>query len=271
MKKFACVLAVLLFFSCAEKEADVLVRVDGSTLTKAEFEKYIPETEYQRLSVEQIREFCQNWAEQEVVYLEAKKQGIDKEDSIRALLEDYEKQLLTMGLVHREFGATSVTETEVREYFENHKDEFLYAVRLGQIVLPSYEAATTTLEEIKAGADFVKLARERSLTRYENPDDPRVITDYLPRGMIADYAIEEKIYAMEPGEVSDVIPYLQGTYLIVKLIDKRKMKSTADFEEYKTGIHNYLLSKKYQDFLDVYVDSLKKEYKIKIDLSPLSL
>lgn len=271
MKKFACVLVVLLFLSCVGKEADVLVRVDGSTLTKTEFEKYIPEAEYQRLSVEQIREFCQNWAEQEIVYLEAKKQGIDKEDSIRTVLEDYEKQLLTMDLVHREFGGTSVTETEVREYFEKHKDEFLYAVRLGQIVLPSYEAAKTTLEEIKAGADFVKLAKERSLTRYEDPDDPRVITDYLPRGMIADFAIEETIYAMERGDISDVIPYLQGTFLIVKLIDKKKMKATADFEQHKTGIHNYLLSKKYQDFLEVYVDSLKNEYEIKIDLAPLSL
>jgi len=37
-------LVVLLFFACPEKDADVLVRVDGSTLTKAEFEKYIPET-----------------------------------------------------------------------------------------------------------------------------------------------------------------------------------------------------------------------------------
>jgi peptidyl-prolyl cis-trans isomerase C len=271
VKKLAFVLVVLLFLACPEREADVLVRVDGSTLTKAEFENYIPEAEAQRLSVEQIREFCQNWAEQEIVYLEAKKQGIDEEDSIRAVLEDYEKQLLTMGLVRREFGSTSVSETEVREYFEEHKDEFLYAVRLGQIVLPSYEAAQTTLGEIRAGADFIQLAKERSLTRYEDPDDPRVITDYLPRGMIADYAIEEAIYAMERGEISDVIPYLQGTYLIVKLIDKKKMKATADFEEHKTGIQNYLLSKKYQDFLEAYVDSLKDEYEIKIDLSPLSL
>jgi peptidyl-prolyl cis-trans isomerase C len=240
-------------------------------LTKAEFEKYIPEAEYEKLPVEQIREFCQNWAEQEIVYLEAKKQGIDKEDSIQAVLDDYKKQLLTMGLVRREFGGTSVSESEVREYFETHKDEFLYAVRLGQIVLPSYEAAQTTLEEIRAGADFIKLAKERSLTRYEDPNDPRVITDYLPRGMIADFGIEEQIYAMKPGEVSDVIPYLQGTYLIVKLIDKKKMKATADFEQYKTGIHNYLLSKKYQDFLKVYVDSLKNIYKIQIDLSPLNL
>ena len=89
--------------------------------------------------------------------------------------------------------------------------------------------------------------------------------------MIADYAIEETIYAMDRGEVSDVIPYLQGAYLIVKLIDRRKMKASADFEQHRSGIHNYLLSKKYQDFLKMYVDSLKNEYEIKIDLSPLNL
>ncbi len=271
MKKLTYILIALLFLSCAEQDKDVLVRVNGSTLTKTEFERYIPEAEYQKLSVERINEFCENWAEQELVYLEAKKRGIDQEDSIRAVLEEYEKNLLAMDLVRREFGGTTVTETEVREYFENHKDEFLYAVKLGQIVLPSYEAAVATLEEIKAGADFIKLAQERSLTRYENPDDPKVITEYLPRGMIADFGIEETIYSMKRGDVSDVIPYLQGTFLIVKLIDKRKIKASADYEQHRSSIHNYLLSKRYQDFLERYVDSLKTEYKITIDLSPLSL
>jgi peptidyl-prolyl cis-trans isomerase C len=271
VKKFTFILIALMFVSCAEQEKDVLVRVNGSTLTKAEFDRYIPEAEYRKLSVEKITEFCENWAEQEIVYLEAKKRGIHQEDSIRAVLEEYEKNLLAMDLVRREFGGTAVTETEVREYFEKHKEEFLYAVKLGQIVLPSYEAALTTLQEIQAGADFVKLAQERSLTRYEDPDNPKVVTDYLPRGMIADFGIEEAIYGMKRGEISDVIPYLQGTFLIVKLIDKRKIKASADYEQHKSSIHNYLLSKKYQDFLEAYVDSLKDQYKVTVDLSPLSL
>jgi parvulin-like peptidyl-prolyl isomerase len=95
------------------------------------------------------------------------------------------------------------------------------------------------------------------------------MTDYLQRGTIGDFATEEIIFNMKPGEVSDVIPYVQRTWLIVKMIDKKKVKSTVSYDDYRDAIYNHLLSKKYQDFLIQYVDSLKMHYTITIDLSPL--
>jgi len=269
VKKLIFPIMIGLFFFCAQQAEDVLVRVDGSVLTKADFEKYITEADYSKVPEEQIRQFCEKWADQEILYLEAKKQGIDKEDSIRLVLKEYEKNLLAMDLVRREFSGTTVDENEIKAYFNEHEKEFLYAVKLGQIVLPDIETARMTLQEIKAGADFFKLAKERSLTRFENPEDPKVVTDYLPRGTLGDFGIEETIFNMKRGEISDVIPYVQGTYLLVKMIDKKKMKSKADYDAYKGAIYNYLLAKKYQDFLSHYVDSLKTQYKVTIDLSVL--
>jgi parvulin-like peptidyl-prolyl isomerase len=269
VKKIILLILPLLILSCQEPK-DAIVKVDGSTLTKEQFEKYIPETEYKKLTANKLEEFCNNWADQEVLYLEATKQGLDQEDSIRLVLDEYKKNLLAMDLVRREFGATTVSELEVRDYFDKHKTEFLYAVKLAQIVLPSREAAQQTLDEIKAGANFLKLARERSLTRMEDPDDPKVVTDFLYRGTVSDYATEEIIFNLKIGEVSEVIPYIQGTYLIVKLVDKRKVYAKADYDKYSSSIFNYLMQKKYQDFLGSYIDSLKSQYKIEIDISPLT-
>jgi len=268
MKK-AILLAFMLLSIFCQQEKGVIVRVNGSVLTLEQFENYIPATEYSQLPDEQLNEFCNNWADQEVLYLEAKKQGMDQIDSIKLVLDEYRKNLLAMELVRRSFSGTTVTDTEIRTYFEQHKDEFLYAVKLAQIVLPNQESAVTTLQEIKAGADFYKLAKERSLTRYENPDDPKVVTDYLYRGTIGDFGIEEVIFAMKPGDVSNVIPYVQGTFLIVKMVDKRKTFAQADYNKYSSAIYNYLMSKKYQNFLTAYVDSLGNQYKIEIDLSVL--
>jgi peptidyl-prolyl cis-trans isomerase C len=261
---------LLLFVSCAEQEKDVIVTVDGSKLTKARFEQYVPDLDYGQIGEDRIRAFLDDWVQQEILYLQAKKQGIREEDSVSFVLEQYTKNFLAMELVRREFGTTSVTEKEIRTYFDQHEEEFLYAVKLGQIVLPTRELAVRTSEEIKSGADFFKLARERSLTRYQDPENPRIITDYLPRGVIADFAIEEIIFEMKPGEISEAIPYVQGTYLIVKLIDKRKIKARAELtDEIKGQIYNYLLAAKYQEFLVTYVDSLKASYKITTDLTPL--
>ena len=45
MKKVICFLILLLLFNCAEQEKDVIVTVNGSKLTKQEFEQYLPDVE----------------------------------------------------------------------------------------------------------------------------------------------------------------------------------------------------------------------------------
>jgi len=270
VKNILLLIVVFALITCTQEPKDAIVKVDGSSLTKTELELYITEENYKALSDEQLNEFCENWADQEVLFLEAKKQELHKVDSIRIVLEEYEKNLLAMELVRQEFGDATVTELEIREYFEAHKDEFLYAVKVAQIVLPSMESAQMTLQEIKAGADFYRLAKERSLTRLENPDNPLVVTELLQRGMIGDFAIEEKVFSMDQGELSDIIPYVQGTFLIVKIVEKRKIKAKAELTRDLQGqIYNHLITKKYQNFLTQYVDSLKAQYTVTIDLSPL--
>jgi peptidyl-prolyl cis-trans isomerase C len=265
----ACLTLCAVFTACTKKSTDALVRINGSILTLDEFKKYVPESELSKLSDDNIKAFLDNWTEQEILYLEAMKKGIDKEDSVRLVITQYRKNLLAMEVVRREFGGSAVSELDVRNYFDQHNDEFLYAVKLGQIVLQNYELAARTLAEIKSGADFFKIAKERSLTRLENPSDPKVVTDYIPRGSLGDFAIEEQIFRMQPGELSGIIPYVQGTFLIVKMVDKKKMFSKVDINTYSSQIYNYLMSQKYQEFLRSYVDSLRTKYKITVDLAPL--
>ncbi len=268
----SAVIFVMIFVSgsCAKKEKNVLVRVDGSSLTVEEFQKYIPESEYKNLPDETITEILNNWANQEILYLEAKKKGIDKEDSVRLLIEQYTKNLMAMALIRRSFGSTTVSELEITNYFAAHNEEFMYAVKLAQIVLPSYEAAMVVYNEIKAGADFMKLAQERSLTRTENPENPRIVTEYLPRGRIGDFATEEIIFNLKINEVSEPISYIQGTYLIVKMIDKKKIVSKVEMtDELKGQIYNYLMTRKYQEFFNKFLDSLKSSYKVTTDLELL--
>lgn len=270
MKYGIAILIIITLVSCTQEPKDVIVKVNGSTLTKNEFQMYVTEENYRQLPEERIREFCETWADQEVLYLEAKRREIHKEDSISMVLNEYEKNLLAMELVRRGFGDATVPEEEIRQYFEKHKEEFLYAVKVAQIVLPSYESAQMTLDEIKAGADFYRLAKERSLTRLENPENPMVVTELLQRGMIGDFAIEEKVFSMGQGELSEVIPYVQGTFLVVKIVEKKKIKSNVELTKDLYGqIHNYLITRRYQNFLTQYVDSLKAQYTVTIDLAPL--
>ena len=82
MKYFMPLIILLLFVSCGEKEKDVIVTVDGSKLTKVEFEQYVPELDYRQIGEDRIKAFLDDWVQQEILYLQAKKMGIQDEDSV---------------------------------------------------------------------------------------------------------------------------------------------------------------------------------------------
>ena len=53
MKKVILLAIPILILSCKEPQ-DIIVKVDGSMLTKAQFEKYIPEEEYAKIPEERL-------------------------------------------------------------------------------------------------------------------------------------------------------------------------------------------------------------------------
>jgi len=95
VRYFILPLMLLLFFNCAEQEKDVIVNVDGSKLTKKEFEQYVPEVDYRQIGEDRINAFLDDWVQQEILYLQAKKLNIDQEDSVKFVLEQYAKNFFT--------------------------------------------------------------------------------------------------------------------------------------------------------------------------------
>ncbi len=260
-KRVIITIMTLLLCFCARKDDKVVARVDGSTLTAREIDLQIP-PEYRRMmTANDIDNFINSWAENEMFYLEAKKQGIDKEDSVQLLIKIYTKRILAEALKMREFSKITITEDEVRKYFDQHKDEFLYAIKVSQIILPTIHEAQTTLEEIKAGADFMKLARAKSLVRERNPNG---VTDYFTRG---DYIpdIEEKVFALKVGEVSDVIPTPEGVFIIVKVLDRKKIRENINYYDVKDYIQNRVLEiTRKREVLNALSKQLKTVYKLEI-------
>jgi len=260
MKKLLIVSMVsLALVGCPKKQGKPLAQVDGSTLTADEVTLQIPAEYRKMMTSNDIENFLRSWAENEMLFLEAKRLGIDKEDSVQLLIDVYTKRILAEALKLREFGKITVTEDETRKYFDEHKEEFLYAVKMSQIVLTERADADKTLEEIKAGADFVKLAREKSILRDRNPSG---ITDYFTRGnFFGD--IEEIVFRMKVGGVSPVIAAPDGSFLIVKMLDRKKIKDNIDFYEVRDYIRDRVIGDpRRREVLNVLMTRLKTSYKV---------
>jgi peptidyl-prolyl cis-trans isomerase C len=165
-------------------------------------------------------------------------------------------------------GKLDVTDEEAREYFEAHSAEYdePEQVRASHILIkpaigdpesdPNGAArakAEKLLEEIKGGADFAELARAHS-----GCASARVGGDvkFFARGaMVAPF--EEAAFALQPGELSDVVETQFG-YHIIKVTDHKDAK-TATFEDARDAIVEKLKDDKRSAISAEYLESLRAE------------
>ena len=165
-------------------------------------------------------------------------------------LKRLERDYLVNELLDRITTNVKVGQDQEMQYFNQHKDEFSYEVKITRIVMADSLMAAQTLAELKAGADFTKLAKERSQdvaleagaeSRYfaRNVGDPR---------MGGDPAVAEAIFTLSAGQISDVVPSQEG-YQIIKLVDKKKVKADVTFPEAKDEIEAILISHAHQDHI----------------------
>jgi len=146
---------------------------------------------------------------------------------------------------------TVVTPNEVQSYYNENIQQFQTPeqVRASHILLKTEgkdEAAVRRqaeglLEQVKAGADFAQLA-----TKYSEDEGSAKAggdLDYFGRGrMVPEF--ETAAFAMEPGQISDLVKTQYGFH-IIKVVDK-KPATTRSLDEVRAQISEQLSFQKAQ-------------------------
>jgi len=268
----ALVLAAAFLAGCGSNQKSapalsgpVLASVNGDKLTAPELDSVSPEGF--EVTRENLPKILDKWVSNTLMYQEALRRGVEKEPQIQAHLKRLERDYLVNELLGRITTNVKVGQDQAMQYFNQHKDEFSYEAKIARIVLADSLMAVQTAAELKGGADFTKLAKERSQdvaleagqeSRYfaRNVGDPR---------MGGDPAVAEAIFALSTGQISDVVPSQEG-YQIIKLIDKKKVKADATFSEARDEIEAILSYRRSQVVVDSVLTSLRE--KAKIELKP---
>jgi len=243
----------------------VLASVNGDKLTAQELDSLSPEGF--EITRENLPKILDKWVSNTLMYQEAQRRGVDKEPQVQAYLKRLERDYLVNELLDRLTSSIKVGPDQLMQYFNQHKEEFSYEVKITRIVMADSLVAAQTVAELKAGADFMKLAKERSQdllleagqeSRYfaRNVGDPR---------MGGDPDVAEAIFALSPGQVSDVVPSQEG-YQIIKLVDKKKVKADVAFAEAKPEVEAILSYRRSQAVVDSVLSALRE--KAKIELKP---
>lgn len=115
-------------------------------------------------------------------------------------------------------------------------------VHVRHILTDSEEAARLILLNLLQGADFGETAKEQSLDLATKDVDGDL--GWFPRGLVAP-ELEEAAFALQPGEVSDVIRIGEG-YHIVQVLERELARPIPAelFGEYKLAVFDQWLAER---------------------------
>lgn len=240
----------------------ILSSFNGQTITLGEFNQLwdqIPENYKLQLTK---RNVLDQIISEKLLIQEAKNRSLEQDKDVLEQIKKTTEQILVQSLIEKEIiGKVKVDDQEALTYYEENKDNFITKeqVYLYNILVETEEVAQDILEKLKAGGDFIELAKEKSTgpSAAQGGD-----LGYVSKGELIP-EIENVIFALEIGNISDIIKSEYGFH-ILKVTDK-KPEVLKTFEEVKEEIVQTLLSTKQKEAFDNLLEEIKSQVTIEIN------
>lgn len=198
----------------------------------------------------------------------------DSGRTVETLRDEVRKQttaLLFMREKRRQFEQeTVVTEDDLRQYYEEHPEQFHHGPRLKarRIFIAAgrdpenrqegRKRAEAILERIRDGADFAQTAREES-------DGPEADEDGLMGWIQEDTlvpALQDALLALQPGQLSDLVETEFGFHIL--RLEEKQEAGTITLEQDRSDIETLVRKQKANDRYRRWVDTLRQRADIRV-------
>jgi peptidyl-prolyl cis-trans isomerase C len=221
----------------------------------------------QAAAAERKKDLVEDMVSEELLLQEAKRRGLDKLDDVKRLTEEADKKILVAKLIEQEIDKKlTVTDAEVKTYYDNHTDDFVvpYRLRASHILLRDRAEAESVLNRIKAGELFEELAKKYSMdpTASKGGD-----LGYIRKGQLIP-EVEEALFALKNGELSDVIQSKFGFH-ILKVTGEAKPQ-TKELHLVDKEIRDRLTLEKRSQAFNALIERLKKKAGVKMNTDELA-
>lgn len=253
-------------YGCAKKPSGddrILAKVSNRFITVKDFEAKIAKIPpYYRNVVEKDKKrYLDEVIMQMLCYEEAVRRGIDRDKEIQDVINEARKKILMAKLIKDEVeDKVSVSEDEVNNFFDAHRDEFKTPelLRASHILVADEKEARGLLDELARGASFEDLARKHSTDATASRGGD---VGYFRKGQVVP-AFEDACMKLNVGEMSPIIRTQFG-YHIIKLTDKKE-PGLQSYDEAKGSIENELKRKKRSDLFSKLVLNLRNKYGVNV-------
>lgn len=182
-----------------------------------------------------------------------KKNLADNPDFKRRLA--FLRSKLLMGYELQEEAKTALTDEALKQTYDEAVKSMSgqEEVRARHILVEGEDEAKTIIEQLKGGADFAKLAKEKS--KDPGAAEGGDLGYFTKDQMVPEFA--DVAFKMYPGQLSNPVKTQFGWH-VIKVEDKR-IKQPPEFEKVKDQIEAYLARKAQSDFIAKLRQSAKVE------------
>lgn len=197
-------------------------------------------------------------------------------ETVTALKERLRKQMMARTMAVRKTTELEqgivISESEISQYFQDNKEKFQNEerARCSQIFMPAGEdlaerdrvrAQLEQLkEEIDNGADFAELAIEHS--KAPGAEDGGIV-GWVQRGDLVG-RLDEMAFAIEEGQVSEVIESDQGFHLLK--VDKKEVAGEATLDDVRASIEPELRRAAASEKFKKWMTDLRKRSRVQLFL-----
>jgi len=253
----------------AEQTQEV-ARVDDQPLTAEMIHQQIDTAG--GISEMQVRMFARQWVNSELLYQEAKRQGLDRSDAVLRNLESAKRELAINALLEKDvFNDTpkSISKDEVTVYFKNHAEEFALRddiVEISLAVFSEREPAAAFREEALQGAGWEAALADSQYVRHgQSPLITKTDSAFYTQSTLFPPKLWKVSSALGLGEVSFPVKTSAG-YFVILLVGSYQRGSAPPVEYVEDAIRARLVMQRRQEHFAEYVESMRKKHTVQINL-----
>jgi peptidyl-prolyl cis-trans isomerase C len=252
-------------------EADpVVVKIDGKTILRSEVMKQIerlgPQAAQmppQMLLPRVLESMIANRVVSDVAYAK----GVQNSAEVKEQMQAIEREIAAQAYV-RQTIEPQITDDKIKARYDELVKQFKPEdeVRARHILVKTDAEAKDLIKQLKGGADFAKLATEKSLDNGSAKQGGDL--GFFPKGEMVK-AFSEAAFAMKNGQLSDKPVKTDFGFHVIKVEDRRK-SSAPPLEAVKGQIKNALGQEMTAKLVQDMVKAAKVE-RFNLDGTPLEV
>lgn len=233
-----------------EREIKVSDVIMLRNLLGREGQNFEDEVGFQRLRDELIN--------QELLYLDALNLKMDENEDFVKSLEETKRQMLQQYALRKLLGEVDVTDEEVKQYYESHKDKIKssYTFNADHILVDSEDEAKEIYDKIKAGKDFTEAAKAYS--NCPSSENGGNLGDFRSGQMVKEF--ENSLIDMNEGDITGPVKTQFG-YHVIRLNNKTLLRDNS-FENVKEELKQDCSVLKQQEHYVKYLNDLETKYPV---------